>query len=53
MTGGAARRSVSYWPGDKAHKPRIYYSTGKTIWALDAKTGEVDKSFGINGGRSP
>jgi quinoprotein glucose dehydrogenase len=49
VSGGAARRAVSYWPGDKSHKPRIFYSTGKTIWALDAKTGAVDKSFGTDG----
>ncbi len=49
VTGGAARRAVTYWPGDKDHKPRIYYSAGKTIWALDAATGQVDTSFGTDG----
>ncbi len=49
VTGGAARRAVSYWPGDARHGPRIYFSTGKTIWALDAKTGDVDPSFGDKG----
>ncbi len=49
VTGGAARRAVTWWPGDKTHKPRIYFSTGKTIWALDAATGAVDTSFGTNG----
>lgn len=49
VTDGAARRHVSYWPGDKGHGARIYYSTGKHIWALDAKTGEPDPSFGEGG----
>jgi quinoprotein glucose dehydrogenase len=46
---GAARRAVSYWAGDGAHEPRIYYSTGNKIWALKAATGEVDPSFGESG----
>jgi len=49
VTGGAARRAVSYWPGDKEHAARIYYSTGTKIWALNAQTGEVDTSFGSGG----
>jgi quinoprotein glucose dehydrogenase len=46
---GAARRAVSYWPGDAAHAPRIFYSSGKAIIALDAKTGQAVASFGANG----
>ncbi|RZA27835.1 MAG: hypothetical protein EOP02_09190, partial [Proteobacteria bacterium] len=49
VTEGAARRAVSYWPGDGMLKPRIFYSTGKNIFALDAATGKVDTSFGTNG----
>jgi quinoprotein glucose dehydrogenase len=49
VTGGVARRAVTYWPGDKDHAPRIYYSNGKNIWALNARTGEVDTSFGTGG----
>ena len=49
VNGGAARRHVSYWPGDKDHGARIYYSTGKNIWALNARTGELDPGFGDKG----
>ena len=53
VTDGAARRAVSYWPGDKDHAPRIFYSNGKSIVALKAKTGEIDTSFGTNGSITP
>ena len=33
VKGGLARRAVSYWPGDKAHAPRIYYSNGPSLFA--------------------
>jgi glucose dehydrogenase len=49
VTGGGARRAVSYWPGTGKIAPRIFFSTGKAIWALNAKTGQVDTSFGTNG----
>lgn len=49
VTGGAARRLVSYWPGDRDHPARIFYSTGKAIHALDARSGEVEPSFGEGG----
>lgn len=49
VTDGVARRAVSYWPGDKDHKPRIFYSNGKNLFALDAKTGEIDPGFGKGG----
>src|SRR5688572_21641446 len=31
VTGGMVRRGVSYWPGDGAAGPRIFYSTGSAI----------------------
>ncbi len=48
-TSGAVRRSVSYWPGDRDHPPRIFYCDGKSLIALDAKTGQPVAGFGDNG----
>jgi quinoprotein glucose dehydrogenase len=45
----AARRTVSYWPGDKGHPPRIFYSNSKSLIALDARTGALVPSFGEGG----
>ncbi|GAA0270760.1 glucose/quinate/shikimate family membrane-bound PQQ-dependent dehydrogenase [Alteraurantiacibacter aestuarii] len=47
--GALIRRAVSWWPGDGATGPRIFYSFGSGIRALDARTGEVDRTFGDNG----
>lgn len=43
-------RGLGYWPGDKAHAPRLIFGTlrGKMI-ALDARTGAPSKGFGENG----
>lgn len=49
LSEGQARRTVSYWPGDGAHPPRIFYSNSKSLTALDAKTGRVVTSFGAGG----
>ncbi|RKF18348.1 pyrroloquinoline quinone-dependent dehydrogenase [Altericroceibacterium spongiae] len=49
VTDGIARRTVSYWPGDTARKPRIFYSSGSAIYALDAVTGEPVGDFGKDG----
>ena len=46
---GLVRRAVSWWPGDGAIGPRIFYSTGSEITALDPKNGEVDASYAENG----
>jgi quinoprotein glucose dehydrogenase len=46
---GLVRRAVSYWPGDGKLKPRIFYSTGPAITALDPKTGEIDTRFADQG----
>ncbi len=45
----AARRSVSWWPGDKDHAPRIFYCNGKSLIALDARTGQPVAGFGDGG----
>ncbi|HEY6817307.1 MAG TPA: PQQ-binding-like beta-propeller repeat protein [Croceibacterium sp.] len=49
VTGGMVRRSVSYWPGDGAVGPRIFYNTGSAITALSPRDGTVDASFGEGG----
>jgi quinoprotein glucose dehydrogenase len=49
VTGGLARRLVTFWPGDKDHAARIFYSNGKAISALDARSGQPVTSFGENG----
>lgn len=47
--GEMIRRAVSWWPGDGEYGPRIFYSFGAGIRALDARTGKVDPTFGDNG----
>jgi quinoprotein glucose dehydrogenase len=49
VTGGMARRGVSYWPGDGTLKPRLFYSTGSAITAISPADGRVDTGFGENG----
>jgi quinoprotein glucose dehydrogenase len=43
-------RGLGYWPGDKAHTPRLIFGTlrGRMI-ALDTRTGAPSKGFGENG----
>lgn len=51
VTGGGApsRRGVAYWPGTRGQAPRIVFSVGKRIIALDAKSGTAAESFGLKG----
>ena len=51
VTDGLVRRAVSWWPGDGKIGPRIFYSVGNAIHALDPKTGMDDTSYG-DGGKS-
>jgi quinoprotein glucose dehydrogenase len=46
---GLVRRGVSYWPGDKDHRPRIFFSTGDNLVTLEAATGQVVPGFGTEG----
>ena len=46
-----AHRGLVYWPGDGTIPPRLYFPEGRHLVALDARTGELDPSFG-DGGRS-
>lgn len=45
----AARGGVAYWPGDTNNPPRLITSAGRTMFALNAKTGKLDSGFGKEG----
>ena len=50
VTGGApSRRGVAYWAGDKSNPPRILFTVGRRLIALNANTGKVDPGFGKEG----
>jgi quinoprotein glucose dehydrogenase len=42
-------RGVAYWPGDKENPPRIIFTAGRNLIALDANTGKIDPGFGKEG----
>jgi quinoprotein glucose dehydrogenase len=47
--GQASFRGVSYWPGDKSNPPRILFTSGRKLVAINAVTGEPSTGFGNNG----
>jgi glucose dehydrogenase len=47
--GVASQRGVAYWPGDKQNPPRILFTSGSKLIALNAKTGKIDPGFGNEG----
>lgn len=51
VVSGAApsRRGVAYWPGDGSNPPRIIFTSGRRLIALDAKTGAPAAGFGKEG----
>jgi glucose dehydrogenase len=50
VTGGApSRRGVAYWPGEAGTPPRIIFTAGRRLIALDAKTGALVAGFGKDG----
>ena len=50
VTGGApSRRGVAYWPGDSSHPPRIIFTAGRRLIALDAANGTPAPGFGRDG----
>ena len=48
---GAApsRRGVAYWPGEGNLAPRIIFTSGRRLIALDARTGALAAGFGKEG----
>src|SRR5262245_41635574 len=50
LTSGApSRRGVAYWPGQGANPPRIFFTSGRRLIALDARTGAIVAGFGKDG----
>jgi glucose dehydrogenase len=48
-TGLVSARGVAYWPGDRENSPRIFFTSGHKLVALNAKTGQPDPGFGQGG----
>jgi quinoprotein glucose dehydrogenase len=44
-----SRRGVAYWPGDRINPPRILFTAGRRLIALNANTGKLDPGFGKEG----
>lgn len=47
--GAPSRRGLAYWPGDAGIAPRILFTAGRRLIALDARTGATATSFGKGG----
>jgi len=44
-----ARRGLVYWKGNNLKEPRLYFSNRERLICLDARTGNLIKSFGRDG----
>lgn len=47
--GQPAARGLIYWSGNGVLAPRVYFTSGDFLFALDAKTGSPAAGFGRNG----
>ncbi len=47
--GSPSRRGVSYWNGTDTIAPRILFTAGEKLFALDAASGALASEFGENG----
>src|SRR3989441_1255993 len=47
--GAPSRRGVGYWPGQGTDSPRIFFTSGRRLIALNARTGETVSGFGKDG----
>jgi glucose dehydrogenase len=48
-TGLVSARGVAYWSGDADNGPRIFFTSGHKLVALNAQTGKPDPKFGDGG----
>jgi len=50
VAGGApSRRGVAYWPGEGSSPPRIIFTAGRRLIAVNANSGALDPGFGTQG----
>lgn len=49
VQGQASPRGVAYWPGDRQNPPRVVFTAGRNLVALNANTGKIDPGFGKEG----
>ena len=47
--GMPSKRGVGYWPGTGASPARIFFTSGRRLFALDAATGRPVSEFGVAG----
>ena len=47
--GAPSRRGVAYWPGDDDEAPRVIFTAGRRLVALDAASGNAVAGFGSGG----
>ena len=47
--GAPSRRGVAYWAGQGTDPPRIFFTSGRRLIALNARTGEMVSGFGKDG----
>ncbi|HUJ31766.1 MAG TPA: PQQ-binding-like beta-propeller repeat protein, partial [Candidatus Acidoferrum sp.] len=48
-SGLVSARGVAYWPGDVKNPPRLFFTSGHQLVALNARTGQPDPGFGDAG----
>ena len=49
VDGAPSRRGVAYWPGENGTRPRVIFTAGRRLVALDAATGTPAAGFGQSG----
>jgi quinoprotein glucose dehydrogenase len=50
VAGGVpSKRGLGYWPGDASRPPRIVFTSGRRLFAIDAATGKASAGFGSDG----
>jgi glucose dehydrogenase/sugar phosphate isomerase/epimerase len=47
--GKPAYRGLTHWPGDAEHPPRLLFTAGEYLWAVDPETGQPLSGFGEGG----